>query len=624
MSLLVIRKRVWSMAAIICGITTCACCMTSAEDSPTAAKLPETARSAKAAFRPLTQTNLKDARQTLQQAAQRLDQRLPANAENGAAWRKYVRLDQLLQQLQREQPDAAALAAIHEKLNAGYEGLRLREFIDVRQALMHYLEIANALGNSDLQRDYDKLMDDLAGHLETYAAKPTVEEALMIGRALAWLENTEQAPLVVQAIRQHYVQPNLWLELSAETVAAGIAGPVDDVRPLHDCILGTNLSGVGHTTGETVCKLIPDPERGLVDTILQATTVSPTVGSHPPVEIHSNSVTRVGACKRMWVDANGVSSYPAVSNAVTATAICGICATRGGAMVERAAWRRSESQMGEAQQIAARHAEQRVNQQVDEQAAPMLSRANDSFVQKFRKPLVEHKLFPEELRFSTTSDALHIVSLEADASQLAAPSPAPALTATGDLALRVHESMINNVAARALAGMTVHEDSFRARMTDLLGELPASMKADEDEEPWTVTFAAERPITVTFADEGFTIVIRGDRYYRGKDSTPGLIVTAVYKFVQSGQQFKAERQGPLTFTSTSGKSLSGREIVVRTLLEQRLNKLLKEELLAEGFRLPGKWEKAGTMQPTQVVSKEGWLSVLWKAVPSVAASTASR
>ena len=47
------------------------------------------------------------------------------------------------------------------------------------------------------------------------------------------------------------------------------------------------------------------------------------------------------------------------------------------------------------------------------------------------------------------------------------------------MSLRVHESMINNLALDALSGRTVHEDKLQAAVTDLLGHLPEKMKGDD-------------------------------------------------------------------------------------------------------------------------------------------------
>ena len=57
------------------------------------------------------------------------------------------------------------------------------------------------------------------------------------------------------------------------------------------------------------------------------------------------------------------------------------------------------------------------------------------------------------------------------------------------MVLRVHESMINNFALDALGGMTVNEDKFQKAVIDMFGKLPEKMKRDENQPPWTITFA---------------------------------------------------------------------------------------------------------------------------------------
>ena len=61
-------------------------------------------------------------------------------------------------------------------------------------------------------------------------------------------------------------------------------------------------------------------------------------------------------------------------------------------MIERIAWKRACQQKGEAECIAARHAEQRFNQRMDQQADQSIALANEQTVEKFRKPLIDRGL----------------------------------------------------------------------------------------------------------------------------------------------------------------------------------------------------------------------------------------
>ncbi len=98
---------------------------------------------------------------------------------------------------------------------------------------------------------YDAMLDKLAATLEAYTAKPTADAALLIGQSVRRLEDAGQAPALVRAIQYHFVHPNLLLDVSSDVVGAGIADCVDDVTPVRDCILGTDICATAHTTGQT-------------------------------------------------------------------------------------------------------------------------------------------------------------------------------------------------------------------------------------------------------------------------------------------------------------------------------------------------------------------------------------
>ncbi len=605
--------------AVLLAVTLC--CNTTCSGQETAG-LPEMCREAKETFRPLSETDLQQAKQLLIQAVDRLEQRLAEDGPNGAAWQKYIRWESLAAQLDSEDTaDLTELDAVYKRLAAAHEGLGLVWFIDVRQALRQYLVVARSIGNAQLEAGYQGLMDTLADRLQAYADAPSSNGALVITEAVRWLQDAQQAPELLEAIAEHLTQPNLFLKVSAEVIDAGVGEPVDDTMPIRDVILDTNIYGTGHTVGQTHVELFPDTQRGVIDTILLAATQSKQIGYHGPVRIYSRGTTRIGARKRLWIDADGLHSFPAVSNAVTDTTITSIRAKRSGGLIEKIAWKQVGKQKAQAQRIAGRHAEQRVNERVDQQADEMLAKANEAFVDKFRRPLLQRKLFPQQLQFSTTKEALQVVALQAAPDQLAAPSAPPVSTPEADLALQVHESMINNLAARALGGRMLREESLQAVVTDLLGELPERMQTPEDEPPWAITFARRLPVSVRFADDAFTVMIRGRRFYKGEDRHPGMNITVTYKIVEAEQGFKAVRQGgvevlPPGFDPDGDKQLSTSQVIIRKLLQRRFEDLFQEELIGQGLELPGKLAQAGKMMPVTLVCRDGWLSVAWKSTPN--------
>ena len=251
----------------------------------------------------------------------------------------------------------------------------------------------------------------------------------------------------------------------------------------------------------------------MIDTIFSGTTTSDNVGHNGPVTIFSSSTTRLSAHKRMWITEAGLFSDPAASNAETSVDIQDIQSNKGRQFIERFAWRRAGKQQSKAECVASQHAEERLNERIDNQATGSLEEANKRYVEKYQRPFTERKLFPELLRFSTTERMLSLFGLQAGRGSLAAPGLPPPVVEGADMTLRLHESAVNNLAFDALAGRTIYEEKVQTAVTDALGHLPEKMKGDEDGKPWAITFANRQPLSVSFADDGFKITIRGVKYY---------------------------------------------------------------------------------------------------------------
>jgi hypothetical protein len=590
---------------------------------------------AKSQFRPLTKEDLKSVKAELVEALARLDVQLKAAGANGEDWRKFLLWETLQKELQKEGAlDQKALNEVCSRYASGNEGLGLIRFVEARAALWRLLKVDEAIDNPKTKITYERMLDNLSNNLKSFAVKPTTENTLGISESIRWLQILQQAPEVVQAVQRRFNQPNLYGEASAEFIAAGMAESVDDNTAIRDCILGTDISGTAHTVGQTTAELSPNANLGVIDALLFAAAYSSTVGSHGPVCIYTTGTTHIGACKRIWINEYGISSYPAVSNAVTQTCINDIQARRR--IVERIAWKKAYQQKPTAECIASQHAEQRANKRVDDKAAESLDKAQQDFMKKFRGPLCDHKLFPDQLRFSTDKQALQAVSMQIGSSRLAAPAPAPPPSAIkADLVLRVHESMVNNFALDALGGMTVNEDNFQKAMNDMFPQpseemkpdenrqnpteghkpkrlsLRDKMKRDKDQPPWTITFATRQPISVTFSDESYKIIIRGTKFINGDNSCDDMDVTVVYKIEKTDAGFKAVRQGEIQIFPPGRHQLGGKEIAIKELLTKRFSKIFEPEILGEGFEFSGRLKKVGEMLPVEVQSRDGWLTIAW-------------
>jgi hypothetical protein len=607
---------VWYLASLLCVIV-CAAYADAADDKKPADDLAGACRAAVANFRPLGPADVENAKKQLIEAIDRLDARLDLDGSNGKAWRAFLQLPVLRSQLQLSgEGDKDVLIRVLNHFNTGYDGLELVWFLDVQQALHHYLSWCNEVDSPKIRPIFEEKLRLLADRLERYASKPTTDDALVIGESLRLLESAGQTPELVRAIGERYIRPNLIGSISPAILGAGIAESVDESMPVRDCILGTDIYGTAHTVGRSNIALAPSDRFGMFDVLFLGNTTSDNVGYHGPVTIISQSTTSLSGRKRVWIHPGGISSESSVSTAETNVRLCDIQAKRS--FIERMAWKRAGKQQGQAETIASSHAVERLNERIDQQADNALQRANQAYSEKFVRPFTERKLFPQQLQFSTTEQAIKLVALQAGGGKLGAPTDPPPVSEKAEMSLRLHESAINNLAFDAMAGRTIYEEKVQAAVVQTLGKLPDKMKSPEDDQPWAITFDARQPISVTFADDGFSITLRGLRFCHGeKVYNEPMNITAVYKIETTPRGFKAVLQGdiavfPPDFKPGQGQQVGGKQQMFRTLLQNRFKKVFVAEILGEGFELAGRWKAAGTLKPIELVCRDGWLVIGWR------------
>jgi hypothetical protein len=576
--------------------------------------LPEATLQAEAAFRPISDADLAADKTALEAAVAKLDRYLKSGGANGAAWREYLRWQDLDAQLKTDKPEVDTLKSVSQRFAADQVGLELPVFAGVAAPLERYVNDLTA-NKEDLKTQYATQLKTLSDELKQYAAGQNDELALGLGGRLGWLESMRQATPLVNAIRKRYSQPNLHVRASHRLVGAGIARPVDEVTPVNDVILGTNITGIGRTVGKVDLKLVPATDKATLDTVLSGKVHSRTVGRNGPATIHSNGITEIEGRKRIVIDERGLASYPATATAKTTTTITGIAAGRSGSgMVQRIATKKVYEAKPEAEQVGSQHAAARVKRRVEEEAAVGLGKAHWNYVNKVRNPLLRRREFPSLFRLSTTDDSLFVIAQQANRFQIGAPDNPPSVTVENDLAVQVHESMVNNFAAALLGGVTLKEEEVQKQATELLGELPERLKSEIDRDPWSITFAKIRPVTIHFADNGFQVTVRGQRYTSGDRDFQAMNVTADYKIEADGGGFRLVRKDELQIEPPNfvkGKSLSGRQIALKTLLEKRFGKMLDKEVKSKGLVLPGRWREAGRLDPKQLQSGGGWLVAAW-------------
>jgi hypothetical protein len=601
--------------------------------------LSQMARDAARNFRPVTREDVARAKGQLAAALARLDAFLRTGAPYKlAGWQRYLQWNDLVALTQNDQPPSPdTVNALLAKLKANQGGLERSEFTQLREALANYAAVASAAANDKAQEEYSKRMDDLAAQLDAYAKdRAAGDAALAVGKDLAWLQASGQAPELVAAIRRTYGHPNFFGYASRNFAASGIERDVDQVTAVNDNIIGTQLHGTARLIGRTTLALQDNPNMASMNILLGGTAWSNNVGYNGPVTIYSTGATSVSARKPIVMNADGMYAYAAQASCCTRSNINSICAKH--AFIERMAWKRAGQQKGEAEAVASQHASSRVAGQMDYQAGQLIAEQNARYNERFRNPLVRRGEFPEELTFSSTQDRVQVRMLQESNGMLAAPDEPPGYSREHDLALRAHESAVTNYAQGVIGGYELTDLRLeRLIKDDLKTDLPEELRVtrpdgtlDPDKEPWSIIFAKELPARARFNGGQIWMAIRADGFTRGEGDQPGKYRPAINELVEISANYKIEktdqgatlrRDGDVVVrfpNRANPEQVNLRDRPIVTFIQRKFRSMFKEEFVGEGLLFKGEWERAGRLRLDEIAADGAWLRLGWD-MPTAAA-----
>ncbi|MCS7239446.1 MAG: hypothetical protein NZ899_14435 [Thermoguttaceae bacterium] len=559
------------------------------------------------------------ARQDWLQAFSRLKSRLRIAGSSAQGWRDYLDLPTLEKLAGEPGPwPKEALEELYRRLGAGHPGLEIRAFADLRESTRRYLLRDEGLKDPQLPDRVAGVVDRLAEALRRYAEEASSQRRKEATQYWAWLEVLGLDQVVCPELANFFRAANLRAIASEELVQELIERPVDDTGPVYDVILGTELFGTGHTVGRLYARLVPNEKAGLLVIGIEGEIRTKATGYNGPVRVLTRGRTQIVAEKVVGLGGRRLESSPAYAEASTTSELDALWAVRGGRLVESIAWRRAITQKPLAEWIAARHAEERMNERFDREFDQRLAQWRQDLTRRFLDPLDDRGLMPAHLVWQSTSKFLAVEGWLAGRLGLTAETLPPDIGQESDLQLAVHESAVNYGLADSVAAMIVRELDLKRWAEATFKRVPAWMEVEDPAEPWTVRLANEAPIEVDFRDGKFRITLRGQTYQKGDRSYPGMDVTAIYRLEVGAAGPVAIREGDIAIYppgfETGERRLSAREQVLRTLLERRFAKVFPPQWEAPTLQwerqIQGK-EKKVELRPITWQANSGWLVIAW-------------
>ncbi len=624
---------VWGRYAMACLLMFGSAAFAHADDD-----LSSLIAAARESFKPIESQQLATAKAELGQQISALERYVRPYTANGKKWLAYLHWDAFKQELgSTGEPKFESLVVTYAQLNKDQNGLEFKPFRAIADSLRHYIDLA-ALARQENQAElYGKQLDGLAQELAAYNEKPTAALGSAIGRRLDFLAGVGQSPQLVSAVRAVYAQPNALITVSGDLLRSAASDPIDRHEPITDIILGTRIHGQGHTTGSINLRTVPNDELAELALDTNGRVVSQNVGRNGPAVIRTTSFTDFNATQNIELSDARFRALPPRVSASTRSNIHSVSKAGGGAgkrIVANVGIDKAREKQGQANRIAASHAEVRIARRMTDEINDRLGKAWKRYQNDYRLPLERRGDLPQHTRFSTTDQALAFETTQANRSQLAAPGAAPALPAGNDLVACVHESAINNYTASLLSGATLSEleqgagtkadvtlptwirDAWKNRMDE-----KAEATADEQFEPWSLTFRRDRPITVGFVDGNVQLTLHIAKLKSGDDTFDRWDVTSTYKPEMLEGGVKLTRHGelvvlPTGFDPEKGQ-LSSRQVAVRRNLTKVLTERsdkgrgIPQTIQIDQLEPKDELADVGPLPVTVFTSGNGWLTVAW-------------
>jgi hypothetical protein len=431
------------------------------------------------------------------------------------------------------------------------------------------------------------------------------------------------AALMIAPATQAADGPNLLVEISRAVISAAAGDSRDRPEVVNDDINGTRVTGTGQSHADITVDLVPSPHRIAFDLVLSGTARTKTIGHAGVVDVLTNGFTQFVGRKRINMDLERFDCQPASVRVRMDTQLAGVGTGFAGPLdrvVTGIAARVYYQEQDENNREAARMTERSIATEFDRDAGRQVADAFGTYLRQ-RADLRRRGLWPQSLRMYTTSDELCIRGrLSDDNFRLVSAGdavPPPTILGRPDVALRIHQSLFNNAAARQFGGRTVTGDELDRTFTTVLGpQNPGGGRLEtEEKEQFTVTFAAE-PVTVEFAGGYVRATIHTCGFTtEDRQITDPFDIRIGYELVKTPATLSCTRREleVLPAAVASGKRrMSLRENSIAKLLSKRFAKLLPDRQDVMLADLPGGLKKLGRLLPTQAESEGGWIVLAWR------------
>lgn len=412
-------------------------------------------------------------------------------------------------------------------------------------------------------------------------------------RIVGLLESTDQMPVLLAAFKRTFWRNNASFHVSEKLVNRFASQPVQNTQPVDEVILDNRVLGTAYTSGQVEIDFVPSDSQAHFSLHLMGTVNSDNYSPVGPITVYTGSQAQIEARRSVYLNTGGWFEKAPYGSTNLASFFKG---TSCGRLIESIAQQQFELQRDGAQQIAARRAERRMLNEFQRETTDALTNGRTQLQQRRANANVLKPYRPTAYVL-TSEHYLHGYANRYGASQMSALIPPPAVNLAADVALQLHDSLVNNYLEDELGGLTITDqdlDRLESRQKESRavkgtisdqqpGEVqqPDEVEPPQARDPFEVTLDNARPIDVHFADQMIYVTVNIRRFRSQGQSISDVQVKTRFKMHYDSENgvagIRIEQLGEIDAALKDPDDISIDSATILNLIETTINRELQRQ-----------------------------------------------
>ena len=445
----------------------------------------------------------------------------------------------------------------------------------------------------------------------------------LLGDSLRWLDDADQLPALVTAIRTRYSYPNAYLSIDGSLLNELASQTVSDRAPVRQNTFGRLVRGCSETNGNVTVQLIDDPNQIRARLRLDATVASGVFIQQGKVQVYTDSYGSIAAERDVYAARGGVHWSDVGIAANFSSVFAGTNSKYN--LVNRIAENAFNKSKARADQNTEQQAKERGLEGFDEQTTKPLVEANERLLELQKEALQKANKLPS-IYLNSMNQRVNVVIKQESESTLAAPNLPASFGVNPEVKLRIHDTLASNYLDPLFSGKTFTNEELADQISEITGEAPPGLTGEDEDgepvEPFSIGFTRVRPIQVEFDGQKIRVVVSGRKFAQGdQEINAGMKIIITFKVQNDNGQLKFGRDGKVEFEYLDPERTTPALVAFRRVLDENLNKNLDTEDtqtdLPANFipikQVPELEDSpvANKLRLVQFRSDQGWLYLGW-------------